>query len=98
MMMSRPIIQQPVTKLLRPSFHYSAPSKALNSSLIFSNHISNLTPCSYFHLRRLRDIRKSVSILVFTFLAHAFVCSQIDHCNSLLIVLPQIQLSTCRGQ
>src|SRR6218665_3942486 len=60
----------------------------LDSSLTFSDHTSNLTR-SYFHLSRLRAIRKSVSISVFTFIVHAFVCSPIDYCNSLLIGLPK---------
>ena len=33
----------------------------LDSSLSFKDHISNLTRASYFHLRRLRAIRRSVS-------------------------------------
>jgi len=65
----------------------------LDSSLIFSNHISNFTRSSYFHLRCLRAIRKSVSIRVFTSIIHAFVCSHTDYCNSLLIGLPKVQLS-----
>ena len=31
---------------------------------------------------------------VFTLIVHAFVSSRIDHCNSLLIVLPKVRLST----
>jgi len=65
----------------------------LDSSLTFSNHISNLTRSSYFHLRRLRAIRKSVFVPVFTSIVHAFVCSRIDYCNSLLIGLPKVRLS-----
>src|SRR6218665_2842024 len=60
----------------------------LDSSLTFSDHISNLTR-SYFHLRRLRAIRKTVPISVFTIIVHAFVFSPIDYCNSLLIGLPK---------
>ena len=65
----------------------------VDSSLTFSNNISNFARSSYFHLRRLRAIRKSVSIPVFTSILHAFVCSRIDYCNSLLIVLPKVRLS-----
>src|SRR6218665_1220581 len=65
----------------------------IDSYLIFSNHISNLTRSSYFHLRRLRAIRKSVSIPVFTSIVHAFVCSLFEYCNSLLIGLPKLRLS-----
>src|SRR6218665_1254707 len=65
----------------------------LDSSLSFSNHISNLTRTSYFHLRCLRDISKSDSTYVFTSIIHAFFCSRIDYCDSLLIGLPKVRLS-----
>jgi hypothetical protein len=65
----------------------------LDSSLSFKGHISNLTRSSYFHLRRLKAIRRSVSSTVLTTLVHAFICSRIDYCNSLLIGLPRIRLS-----
>jgi len=65
----------------------------LETSLTFAEHISNLTCSFYFHLRRLRDIRRSVSSSIFATLIHAFICSRIDYCNSLLIGLPKIHLS-----
>src|SRR6218665_3295101 len=61
----------------------------LYSALTFSQHISNLTRSSYFQLRRLRTIRKTVSVPIFTSIVHAFVCSRIDYCNS----LPKTRLS-----
>src|SRR6218665_456680 len=65
----------------------------LDSALTFSQHISNLTRSSYFQLRRLRTFRKAVSVPIFTSIVHAFVCSRIDYCNSLLIGLPKTRLS-----
>src|SRR6218665_2764484 len=65
----------------------------LDSALTFSHHISNLTRSSYFQLRRLRTIRKAVSVPIFTSIVNAFVCSRIDYCNSLLIGLPKTRLS-----
>src|SRR6218665_1962777 len=65
----------------------------LKSKLTFSQQVSNLTSSSHFHLRRLRAIRRSVSSHVFTSIVHAFVCSQIDYCNSLLVGLPKVPLS-----
>src|SRR6218665_3913462 len=62
-------------------------------TLTFSEHVANLTRSSYFHLRRLRAIRRSVSSHVFTSIVHAFVCSRIDYCNSLLVGLPKVRLS-----
>src|SRR6218665_3449094 len=38
----------------------------LDSALTFSQHISHLTRSSYFQLRRLRTIRKAVSVPIFT--------------------------------
>ena len=79
--------------------HYSFSSSVrdlgvtLDSSLTFKEHISSLTRSSYFHLRRLRVVRRSVSSSVFTTLVHAFICSRIDYCNSLLIGLPKVRLS-----
>ena len=65
----------------------------LDSSLIFAQHISNLTRSSYFHFRRLMVIRRSVSSSIFAILIHAFTCSRIDSCNSLLIGLSKVCLS-----
>ena len=65
----------------------------LDSSLTFSTHVTNLTRSSYFHLRRLRAIRRSVSLTTMTSIVHAFVCSRIDYCNSVLTGLPKVRLS-----
>src|SRR6218665_1756559 len=65
----------------------------LDSALTFSQHISNLIRSSYFQLRRLRTIRRAVYVPIFTSIVHAFVCSRIDYCNSLLIGLPKSRLS-----
>ena len=51
-----------------------------------------MTPFIY-HLRRLRAVRRSVSMPVFKSMVHAFVCSRIDYCNSLLIGLPKSRLA-----
>jgi len=59
----------------------------LDSKLTFSQHVTNLTRSSYFHLRRPRAIRHSVSSHVFTSIVHAFVCSRLDNCSSLLVFL-----------
>jgi len=80
-----------------PQFTFSTSVRdlgvTLDSSLTFSKHITNLTRSSYFQLRRLRAIRKSVSLSTMTSIVHAFVCSRIDYCNSLLIGLPKVRLS-----
>ena len=63
------------------------------SSLSFSDHIKNLTRSCYYHLRRLKAIRRSASSLVFTSIVHVFICSRIDYCNFLFVGLPKVLLS-----
>src|SRR6218665_2358879 len=65
----------------------------LDSALTFSQHISKLTLSFYFQLRRLRTIRKAVTVPIFTSILHVFVYSRIDYWNSLLIGLPKTRLS-----
>ena len=86
--------------LLSQTFHHFNFSSSvrdlgvtLDSSLTFTEHIANLTRSSYFQLRRLKAIRKSVSSSIFTSIVHAFVCSRIDYCNSVLIGLPKVRLA-----
>src|SRR6218665_1318239 len=80
-----------------PSFAFHSSVRnlgvVLDSTLTFSEHVANLTRSSYFHLRRLRAIRRSVSSHVFTSIVHAFVCSRIDYCNFLLVGLPKVSIS-----
>jgi hypothetical protein len=80
-----------------PSFTYSSSVRDLgvtiDSSLTFTEHISNLTRSCFFQLRRLRAIRRSVAPAVFTSIVHAFICSRVDYCNSLLLGLPMLRLS-----
>src|SRR6218665_3187122 len=64
-------------------------SVVLDSTLTFSEHVANLTRSSFFHLKRLRTI----SSHVFTSIVHAFVCSRMDYCNSLLVGLSKVRLS-----
>ena len=84
-----------------PSFTFHSSVRdlgvVLDSTLTFSQHIANLTRSSYFHLRRLRAIRRSVSSSVFTSIVHAFICSRIDYCNSVLVGLPKVRLSPLRS-
>lgn len=53
-------------------------------------HISYITHSSYFYITHLRVAACSVSSSVFALLVHAFICSQVDYCNSHLIGLPKV--------
>jgi len=59
--------------------------------LMEGNGIGRLVPV-YFRASY-RAIRRSVSSQIFTSMVHAFVCSRIDYCNSLLVGLPKSRLS-----
>ena len=65
----------------------------LDSELTFADHIYLLTRCCFYQLRRLRAIRRLVSPKVFLTIVHAFICTRIDYCNSLLIGLPETRLA-----
>src|SRR6218665_2368462 len=58
----------------------------------------NLSRSNFYHLRRLRAVQRSVSkpisrLAPLQSTVHAFICSRIDYCNSLLICLPKVRLS-----
>src|SRR6218665_4139821 len=80
-----------------PNFTVSSSVRDLgvthDSELTIADHISLLTRSCYYQLRRPRAIRRSVSAKVFLTIVHAFVCSRIDYCNSLLIGLPKTRLA-----
>ena len=86
---------------LYPDFTFSSSVRdlgvTLDSTLSFSEHLLNLTRSCYYHLRRLRAIRRSVSSAVFTTIVHAFVCCRIDYCNSLFAGLPKVRLSSLQS-
>src|SRR5688572_8005347 len=84
-----------------PAFTFSTSVRdlgvTLDSNLTFKEHLSTLTRSCFYHLRRLRAIRRSVSVHVFTTIVHAFVCSRIDYCNALYAGLPKVRLSTLQS-
>src|SRR6218665_517228 len=59
----------PLLTIRFPSFTYSSNVRdlgvILDSSFTFSDHILTLTRSGYFHLRRLRAIRRSITPTVF---------------------------------
>ena len=69
----------------------------LDSALTFSHHFSSLTRSCYFHLRRLRVIRRSVSSEVLQTLIHAFVINRIDYCSSIYLGLPRYRLASLQS-
>ena len=56
----------------------------LDSQLTMTNQIAALSRSCFFHLRRLRSIKQSLTPEATRSLVHAFVNSRLDSCNSLL--------------
>jgi len=61
----------------------------LDAELSMKQHINKTVAVCYFHLRRLRQIRRRVSSEVTTRLVQAFILSRLDYCNSVLAALPE---------
>jgi hypothetical protein len=64
----------------------------LDSHLIMEPQISNIRRKAFYHLGRLEKIKKFCSRSALTRLIHAFVTSQLDYGNALLIGLPKKSL------
>ena len=55
-----------------------------DSELLMERQVSRLFQVCYFHLRRLRTVRRSLTKESLLTLVHALVTSRIDHCNAVL--------------
>ena len=64
-----------------------------DSHLTFERHISNVCKNSFYQLFNIRHIRKYLTRENTEKVIHAFVTSRLDYCNSLLLGLPDYQIS-----
>jgi len=60
----------------------------LDQELGLSQHVNLISRSCYYQLRQLRVVSHSLSHNALVVLVHAFVTSRIDHCCSILVVLP----------
>ena len=56
----------------------------LDQELSMGDHITKLSQVCFFHLRRIRVVRHSLTRNALLTLVHAFVCSRLDFCNSVM--------------
>ena len=67
----------------------------LEADLSLEKHVSNVSATCFYHLRRLRHIRRSLTSESATTLVHAFVTSRhghsrVDYCNVVFAGAPKI--------
>jgi hypothetical protein len=60
----------------------------IDSQLSLSDHITAVCRASYFQLRQLRPVVRSLSTEATKTLVQAFISSRLDYCNSLLYCIP----------
>ena len=65
----------------------------LNNELSMKTHISKTASVCYFHLRRLKTVRRILGIRTTASLVTAFVISRLDYCNSVLAGLPKSSIA-----
>ena len=56
----------------------------LDGQLTMKVHVQRICQTSFYQLRQLRSVRRSLSVNACTALVHVFVTSRLDYCNSLL--------------
>ena len=64
----------------------------LDSSLNLKAHITSVTRSCFFHLRRIRQVKKCLNERCLRVLVQALVISRIDYCNSILAGLPAVTI------
>jgi len=67
-----------------------------DTELSMKQHIAKVAAVCFYHIRRLRQIRRRVGQVVTTRLVLAMITSRLDYCNSVLVGLPQSTLEHYR--
>jgi hypothetical protein len=65
----------------------------LDSELSLKKHISKVASVCYFHLRRLKPIRRILGRQITTSLISSFLLNLLDYCNSVLAGLPRSSIA-----
>ena len=75
--------------LRKRSTHVRDLDVQVDSNLSMSTHINHLTRTSFYHIRELRIVRRSVTVDTTHALIRALVHSRLDYCNSVLAGQPK---------
>ena len=60
----------------------------LDSELTLKHHVNRIASTCFYHLRRLRQLKRHVRLEVMKQLISSFIFSRLDYCKALLIGLP----------
>jgi len=61
----------------------------LDSELTMQRHVNKVASACFYHIRRLKQIRRLIGPKVTATLMSAFVLSKLDYCNAILAGLPK---------
>jgi len=64
----------------------------LDSTPAFAPHVRRVSVKSFYHLRQLKTVRRSLSDAAAKTMVHAFIISRIDYCNSVLYGVSAVHL------
>ena len=65
----------------------------LDSEMTMNQHINHVVSVGYYHLRRLRQLRRHITQDVMKQLVFSLILCRIDYCNSILIGLPACSIA-----
>jgi hypothetical protein len=91
-MNSRDCTVQVGSEFIEPSTVVRYLGVHLDAELNMKRHFATVAASCFYHLRRIRQIRRRVGTEVTTQLVLAFITPRLDYCNSVLTGLPQVTL------
>ena len=84
-------------EIIQPSQTVHDHGAYIDLSFGFAEHVTRLARTCYFHMRQLRSIRRSLTIVFSHALVRALVLTRLDYCNGLFGGTPKCLLSLLSG-
>ena len=69
----------------------------MDSELTMKKHVAKIAAACFYHIRRLRQVRRRIGQEVTQQLVLALIMSRMDYCNSVLAGLPTSTLQPLRS-